>query len=360
VRSLATTDITRLAQLVRAHPRGAVVAGWGARADADVVHRFAEVAGWPVFADPLSQLRTSDRVVSTYDALARTRTRARPDIVLRVGAPVTSKVTNAWLREVPHILVDPDDVWMDPDRTAYERVVADADALFHALADELTHPSDSAWLDAWSHAERVARSVIDACDAAIEGCVARDVAAAIPTGGSLVVASSVAVRALEWCMAPRTGLHVFANRGANGIDGFNSTVAGIARTTPNTPSVALSGDLCFLHDTNGLAGMPRNVTLVVFDNDGGGIFSHLPQHGLPEFERLFATPHGLDVVAVARAHGVVAERVAADTDWRGVIDSDVNVAVVPIDRDLSLAEHRALFDAVVNAAEAGERVPSFD
>jgi 2-succinyl-5-enolpyruvyl-6-hydroxy-3-cyclohexene-1-carboxylate synthase len=353
-------DISRIARLLRSHPCGVVVAGWGAHAAPAVVQRFAQAAGWPVLADPLSQLRTGPHAISTYDALARTPPLPRPELVLRVGAPLTSKVANAWLRTVPHVLVDPDDACLDPDRTAVERVVADPEALLDALAHELDAPVAEGWLQRWLDAEHTAREVVEACDAPIEGRIARDVAAAIPEGGSLVVASSLAVRALEWCMAPRAGLRIYANRGANGIDGFNSTVAGIARATPSAPVVALAGDLCFLHDANGLTGLPPNATIVVFDNDGGGIFSHLPQHGLPEFEQLFATPHGLDVVAVARAHGVRAERVTAETSWDACVAGTTQVAVVPIDREVSRRAHRALWDAVVTAIERHDRIPSFD
>jgi 2-succinyl-5-enolpyruvyl-6-hydroxy-3-cyclohexene-1-carboxylate synthase len=207
----------------------------------------------------------------------------------------------------------------------------------------------------WSAAERRARAaidrVLDDCDAAIEGQVARDLAAAIPDGGTLVVASSLPVRALEWCMAPRTGLRVLANRGANGIDGFVSTVAGVAAANEGAPTVALSGDLCFLHDTNGLLHMDRNAatTLVVIDNDGGGIFSYLPQHDLPEFEALFATPSGIDPVAVARAHGVTAERIEGRAKWHELIADGPDVVVVPVDREASVAHHRRMWDAAATA-----------
>src|SRR5262249_8329217 len=149
------------------------------------------------------------------------------------------------------------------------------------------------------------------CDAR----VARDVAAGVPDGTNLVVASSLPVRALEWCMVPRDGVTVHANRGANGIDGFVSTVAGIAQVAE--PAGALLGDLCFLHDTNGLlaagAGTP-NATFVVVDNRGGGIFSYLPARDLPEFETLFATPQAVDLAAAARAHGADAEVITSAAD----------------------------------------------
>ncbi|MDQ1519733.1 MAG: 2-succinyl-5-enolpyruvyl-6-hydroxy-3-cyclohexene-carboxylate synthase, partial [Actinomycetota bacterium] len=305
-------DIAELAELVRAHPRGLVVAGWGTGADPSTVHRFAAAAGWPVLADAISQLRTGAQTVSTYEALLRSEQFARahrPELVLRLGAPLTSKVANSWLGvDVPHVVVDPHRSWLDPQRSTAHHVAADANGFLTSLTGALgAQPVHSPWLVSWSAAERRARAaidrVLDDCDAAIEGQVARDLAAAIPDGGTLVVASSLPVRALEWCMAPRTGLRVLANRGANGIDGFVSTVAGVAAANEGAPTVALSGDLCFLHDTNGLLHMDRNAatTLVVIDNDGGGIFSYLPQHDLPEFEALFATPSGIDPVAVARA-----------------------------------------------------------
>jgi 2-succinyl-5-enolpyruvyl-6-hydroxy-3-cyclohexene-1-carboxylate synthase len=157
-------------------------------------------------------------------------------------------------------------------------------------------------------------------------------------------------------MAPRDGVTVHANRGANGIDGFVSTAVGIAIAGgPATPTVAILGDLCFLHDTNGLLVAHGrddvNVTFIVVDNRGGGIFSYLPQQELPEFETLFATPQDVDLAAVAVAHGVPAERVGNASDLPAALKDaiavgGVRVIVVPVDRDRSADRHRALWDAV--------------
>lgn len=350
-------DVARLAELVRAHPRGVVVAGWGAEVDPAIAERFARAAGWPIIADPLSQLRAGDHAISAYEGLLRVDTFARahrPDLVVRVGAPVTSKITNAWLAGIPTILVDPDDAWLDPQHDACERVRADANAGLAALADAM-RDAPTAWSDQWRDAEQRARAAINGVldtDVSCEGRIARDVAAAVPDGGTLVVASSLPVRALEWCMAPRTGVRVLANRGANGIDGFTSTVIGVAGATAG-PVVALCGDLCLLHDTNGLLGgasLPP-ATFVVVDNNGGGIFTYLPQNELPEFEQLFATPQSVDLVAVARAHGVSAERVELRAVPGLVVApaETARVLVVEVDRDEARAQHTRLWDAVATA-----------
>ena len=153
-------------------------------------------------------------------------------------------------------------------------------------------------------------------------------------------------------MAPRRGLRVLANRGANGIDGFVSTVVGVGAGSVG-PVTGLGGDLCFLHDTNGLLGgasLPP-VTFVVVDNNGGGIFSYLPQHGLPEFETLFATPQSVDLVEVARAHGVAAERVEPAA-VAGLVAKDrgrARVLVVPLDGDAAREQHARAWEAVATA-----------
>ena len=227
-----------------------LVAGWGAHTTIATAARFAHAAGWPVLADPISGLRAGAHAISTYEALLRTESFAashRPDIVIRIGAPVTSKVLNAWLDAgIEQVVVDPDDAWLDPHRAATERVVAAPGPLLDALASEIGEgrEPERAWLDTWMDAERSARAAIDRvldgagaanAGAGYEGVLARDLAAALPDGAALVVASSLPVRALEWCMAPRDGLMVYSNRGANGIDGFVSTAFGIASAGRASP-----------------------------------------------------------------------------------------------------------------------------
>jgi 2-succinyl-5-enolpyruvyl-6-hydroxy-3-cyclohexene-1-carboxylate synthase len=356
-RAASPADVDRLSAMVRGAGRGIVVAGWGAATDARAVEAFARRTGWPVLADPLSQLRTGSQCVTTYEALLRVDGFAgshRPELVVRVGAPLTSKVANAWLDGAPTVLVDPDRAWSDPGHAAYERFEADPAALLDALADSRPPETDPEWTAGWFAAEAKARTAVDGvldADVACEARIARDTADAVPDGGTLLVASSLPVRALEWTMAPRSGLRVLANRGANGIDGFVSTVFGVARGTAG-PVVGLCGDLCFLHDTNGLldADASRPVTFVVVDNGGGGIFEYLPQRALPEFEPLFATPQAANVVDVARAHGVAAERVDLGALPKLVADGtdEVRVVVVDVDRRSAREQHGRLWTTVAS------------
>jgi 2-succinyl-5-enolpyruvyl-6-hydroxy-3-cyclohexene-1-carboxylate synthase len=170
------------------------------------------------------------------------------------------------------------------------------------------------------------------------------------------------VRDVERYAGPRTGLAVAANRGANGIDGVVSTALGVALGS-GAPTALLIGDLAFLHDSNGLlgaAGRAADLTIVVVDNDGGGIFSFLPQaRALPgeRFETLFGTPHGLDLVALAAGYGVDARRLDPGEDVGGALGEAVakgglRVLVVATDRAANVEAHRRVDEAVAAAVEA--------
>ena len=358
--------VTRLAEAVRTAPRGLVVAGWGASASPAVVQRFAEAAGWPVLADPLSGLRTGSHAVSTYDALARVGdfcATHRPDLVVRVGGPVTSKAVTHWLGpDVPQLLVDPDGAWLDPRRAAAEVLTVEPEELLGALSGALDEPREpSAWLESWLGAERLARRAIDGvhddADDVFAGRVARDLVAALPGGATLGVASSMPVRDVESFAAPRDALRILSNRGVNGIDGFVSTVLGVA-AAGSEPVAALTGDLCFLHDSNGLLGATErdlDAVFVVVDNDGGGIFSFLPQADAPgHFEEIFATPHGIDLAALAAVHRVpctVIERASSlASEVTAALDAGgVRIVLVRTERTDNVERHRRAWAAVAAA-----------
>jgi 2-succinyl-5-enolpyruvyl-6-hydroxy-3-cyclohexene-1-carboxylate synthase len=223
------------------------------------------------------------------------------------------------------------------------------------------------WLDRWRAASDVAAAAVTAAltdlVAPNEPVVARDVVAALPDGARLVVASSMPIRDVERYAVPRTGLTVLANRGANGIDGIVSTAVGVALGS-GAPTALLIGDIAFLHDSNGLLGAVDapaiDLVCVVVDNDGGGIFSFLPQaRVLPpdRFERLFGTPHGIDLVALASAYGAEARALDPGDDVDGAVQDavdkgGVHVLVVRTDRAANVEAHRRVDDAVAAAVDA--------
>ena len=404
----APAEVDALAERVRAASRGLLVVGWGSGLGLEAADAFARAAGWPVLADPLSGHRRGPHAVAAYDALLRVPGFAaahRPELVVRVGAGPTSKALGTWLdASVPQVLVDPDGAWPDPGRAAATRLVADASALLGAVAAALgpgcRGPGDSAsacrgagdsvpahclgagrspdltgperaagaaaWLHAWTSADALAGSAMDALLAGweepFEGRVARDLVAGLPGGATLVVGSSMPVRDVDTFARARDGLAFVANRGASGIDGFVATALGVA-AAGGGPVAALCGDLTFLHDASSVLGAGRRAEPVVFvvcDNDGGGIFSFLPQAELPEryFEPLFGTPHGLDLGALAAAAGLACHRVTRAGDLVPAVAEALaahrtTVLLVPGDRAVNLARHRAAARAVAEAL--GER-----
>ncbi|HUO48517.1 MAG TPA: 2-succinyl-5-enolpyruvyl-6-hydroxy-3-cyclohexene-1-carboxylic-acid synthase [Acidimicrobiales bacterium] len=352
--------------------RGVIVAGAGA-GDPEAVFALADALDWPVLADPMSRCRL-DRpgVVGAADALLRVDGLAAslvPEVVVRLGSPWASKVLAAWLAagEQEQVLVDPFWRWQDPGRTATHVVRADPTRWCASVAAELeggaTRP-DAAWRHRWTQLDAAAWEAIGRCcdgrDTVDEPGLARAVGSAVPADGTLVVSSSMPVRDLEWFAPPRRDApRVLANRGANGIDGVVSTSMGVATAT-GAPVLALVGDLAFLHDLTAWvrpAGAEPDCTVVVADNGGGGIFSFLPQADAlaeAEFERLFATPQVVDVVAVATGLGVP----VADVDTpaalahalSGVVGGGLRVVRVRLPAPRSHVDALATIHAAVAAA----------
>jgi 2-succinyl-5-enolpyruvyl-6-hydroxy-3-cyclohexene-1-carboxylate synthase len=362
---LSDADVQTLADELAGVERGAFVAGAG-EVSTITLAELADALGWPLLADPFSGARGPGSI-STYDALLRSERVAKemaPDVVVRIGAGLLSKPLAKLVASADEqILIDKDASFLDPGRSTHRIVAADPGLLIASLAGRLREEEHErsnfggAWRELESKARVAMDAALDSIDPTSEPRVARDVAAAVPDGGTLVVASSMPLRDVESFMAPRKGLRLIANRGANGIDGFVSTALGVALSTAG-PTVALCGDLSMLHDQNGLLLLGAenvDVTFVVVNNDGGGIFSFLPQASLPDhFEDLFGTPQGVSFSKLAELHGCsyveIAEAEALGPEVAEAAGRPgASIIEVKTDRDANVAVHARLWDAVAEA-----------
>ncbi|TVR20415.1 MAG: 2-succinyl-5-enolpyruvyl-6-hydroxy-3-cyclohexene-1-carboxylic-acid synthase [Ilumatobacter sp.] len=343
------------AETVRAfdRQRGVIVAGGRSGVSAADIAALSEATGWPVLADPTSGARHLDGVVTSFDVLLRHDAFADahvPEVVVRIGRPPASKVLAQWLAGSGAVLAQVGGPGMiDPDHTV-AAVLEPGDLVGLAA---LAGASGTPWLARWQRADERAQQamveVLGAADHLTEPAVARTVAEALPDDVELVVASSMPVRDLEWYGGPRARAH--ANRGANGIDGVMSTALGRALT--GVPTAVLLGDIAAVHDSNALVGLmsrAADLRIVVVDNDGGGIFSFLPQASSltgGRFEQLFGTPHGTDVVALAGAHGIPASTVTTRDELADALVCPGPWLVrVPTDRAGNVEAHAEIHAAV--------------
>lgn len=365
-RAMPDAELSALAQKIATTERGVIVVGDSATPLGSVID-LARAAGWPVIAEPLGgspTLRGFDQVIGTAALLLADHAfaeRHRPELAVRIGRQGLARGVGALLgADVPQILIDGNGTWLDPGRALSQIVVADPLLTCASLARQLGVAASSDWFDGWRDADKCARaamdSVLDAEAAICEPRVARDVVAAVPDGGTLVVSSSMPVRDLDAFMGTRGRVRVLANRGASGIDGVVSTMLGVALGSGGAPVVGLLGDLALLHDAVGFglrAGVDRvDLTLVVVNNDGGGIFSFLPQADHPlHFETVFGTPHGRDIGRLAALHEVPHVLVDDPTGLvrtvrDGIADGGIRLIEVRTDRRRNVDVHRELQEAV--------------
>ena len=382
-----------LAWRLAATPRGLIVCGPQDNPNLpESLTRLAARLGYPILADALSGLRGGPHdhthVCDSYDAMLRDERAAglTPQVVLRFGATPTSKALLTFLCHTEqHILVDGDGGWRDPTALAGEIIHADAAIFCAMLADELDRqanteasdrpwPASSAtrqqpqafddvsWAEHWRDADRRARDAITAylerLDEPFEGKVFAELAALLPDGATLFAGNSMPVRDLETFLPRGTrAVRCRSNRGANGIDGVVSSALGAA-ATGDGPLVLVIGDLSFYHDLNGLLAARRHgisATIVLLNNDGGGIFSFLPQAQLPaHFEELFGTPTGLDFRPAVEMYGCGFERVQSWPAFRAAVSASltspgVQVIELRTERARNVALHRAVWAAVAEA-----------
>ncbi len=350
-----------LAVVARDAHRPVVVAGRH-EPGLEAIAAACERLGWPLLADPLSGARRGGAAVAHYDLLLRSDAFAatrRPDLVVRCGDLPTSKPLRAWLDglgdDVTQLAFDPQSSWHDPAGSLSAVLAADAAATLVATAGHAPC-ADPAWMSAWRDADARAAAAIDEvlADALSEPRVARELGARLPSNATLYVASSMPVRDVEGYTAVRADApRVLCNRGANGIDGTVSSAFGAAAVSSG-PVVLLIGDVALAHDIGGLLAARRgglSLTIVLIDNDGGGIFEFLPVAGERDaFEEHIATPHGLHFAHAAALYGCAHERVESVAALRAELDraiasSQTTIVEVRSDRAENVALHRRLVAA---------------
>jgi 2-succinyl-5-enolpyruvyl-6-hydroxy-3-cyclohexene-1-carboxylate synthase len=349
-------------------PIGVIVAG--RQLDPELrepLAHLARAAGYPILAEPTSQLRCGphDRshVVTAYDLLLRDerfRENASPDLILRFGEMPTSKPLRSWLAEsgADQIVVDPLGGWNEPTRRAAALLRADPTELAAGWAARLgeDRPPPAMWLEAEQAAREAIESELSQVGEPTEPGLQLALGAAYADGELVYTASSMPIRDQE-AFLPSTEKDAtfLCNRGANGIDGLISSGIGAAHAT-GKPTTIVTGDLGLLHDIGGLAALrdvSTPVRIVVIDNDGGGIFHFLPQEQAldsDEFEALLSTPRGVDVARAAALFDLPHRHLDSLDQLPEALAAGTGLIEVAVDRQANTELHRRLASSVAAAA----------
>jgi len=324
--------------------------------EADMIRSFGEALQAPILADPLSNVRgcgTSKVVISTYDALLAGKAlwhELKPDCVIQFGQIVVSKrvqqMIASWT-DVEYIEVNSTMDSMNPTGKTTMHVQASIDVFTHVYGKN--NNSDT-YLNIWRRLDQAGKkqlsSTIDEPHC-FEGRTIRELQKQIPEDGQIFVANSMTIRDFDYFwFSGESKAVLYGNRGVNGIDGTISTALGLAAN--GRPTYLVTGDLSLFHDLNGLAVAKThnlNLTIILHNNDGGGIFEYLPQKGTKHFDYLFSTSQGLDYSGAAKLYGCDYTKISSPDELSSVLanvsqESGVHIIEIPTNREYSRELHK--------------------
>ncbi|HXZ03580.1 MAG TPA: 2-succinyl-5-enolpyruvyl-6-hydroxy-3-cyclohexene-1-carboxylic-acid synthase, partial [Ktedonobacteraceae bacterium] len=344
--------------------------------------RLSQYSGYPILADPLSQLRygayNRSMVLASYDAFLRSDSfveSVQPELIIRFGTMPTSKSLLLYLKRYassPLVVIDGNGGWEEPTQLASQLIHANPTAVCRDLINALEQRQTSAerpsgtpqaWLRLWQDTDKITRQALQHAiydfEEMFEGRVFSELTHLLEDGTTLYIGNSMPVRDLDtFFWSSERHIRIMGNRGANGIDGVISSTLGASAVASNEPSILVLGDLSFFHDLNGLLAAhlyELNLTIILINNDGGGIFSFLPQAAHPQhFEQLFGTPTGLDFHHVVEMYGGRFHRVENWEVFRKAVNlalhnSGLDVIEILTERTSNVKMHRYLWEVVDQA-----------
>ena len=389
VGGISEFEASRIAKYLGEIERGCIVVGarchslhFSDSAFSEWVAQLATSLGWPVIAEPASGVRFQDYyppVISMADGIMRSQKMAEhlsPEFILRFGKFPTSKAVGQWLAThcgVETFYVSESPRVQDPLGNVHTSFLASpsqfcADIMGHLAAGR----GNAAWLSTWEAAEMAAHdAVMKACpvkDTPLwEGSISHQLANRLPTQSALHIANSMPIRDMDSFAPTRSGnLVVYSSRGANGIDGTIATALGEAFVEPARPTTLLVGDLATLHDLSGLhlaalfereGFFNSSFVIVVVDNNGGGIFEHLPVSSNDSiFERAFVTPQGTNIESTISGLGLSCARVFTDAEFQASLEGayarmGVTVIIAEVERTHSVRKRQQVWRAMASSAE---------
>lgn len=366
--SLSDETFEMIGQELASYRKGIIVCGQiDSREFADEVIALADELKFPIIADPLSQLRSGEHdghyIIDAYDAFLRNedaKESLKPEVIIRFGAMPVSKALTIFIKEnrnARQFVVDSGAGWREPSMAASDMLYCDEAVFCSKVKSSVEPKNDSAYFDKWLAVNNLTKeqlSAVSMVEGLSEGKLFHQLAEMLPEGATLFVGNSMPIRDLDsFFLFNNKKIKVMANRGANGIDGTVSTALGVASVSQ--PCYLVLGDLTFYHDLNGLLAAKLynlDINILLINNNGGGIFSFLPQANEPKhFEKLFGTPLDLDFRHVVEMYKGKYDLINDWSHFSAVFAENqgvegLKVMEIQTIRDKNLTEHRDLWKSV--------------